>query len=103
MPQIRFHLDPSKMTNPDLNIRYVLPDLLSTISDSTLVDDGFDYTDDNSTILSVFMISEDLEADLEIALRFLSSNPILGNNLLDTVEIFTSEEGQIWKQRYPAR
>jgi hypothetical protein len=46
MHNIVLRLDPRLMENPDLDIRYVLPDLLSERSAGVISDDGYDYVGD---------------------------------------------------------
>ena len=43
MPTIALRLDPRELINPDLDIRYALPDLLVERSGGVLSDDGYDY------------------------------------------------------------
>ena len=68
MPTVAIQLDPSRLTNPDLDIRYVLPDQLEEDSASAVSDDGYDYGR-TSDRLTLFL------GTLE--------NEILGNHLLN--------------------
>ena len=43
MPTIVLRLDPRMFNNPDLDIRYLLPDLLAARSGGVITDDGYDY------------------------------------------------------------
>ena len=36
-------LDPKKLRNPDLDLRYVVPDLLTVRSNGNVRDNGYDY------------------------------------------------------------
>ncbi|MBL8818548.1 MAG: hypothetical protein JNL58_21145 [Planctomyces sp.] len=102
MAQIRFDLNPAKLTNPDLDIRYQLPDRLAAIPKSTMTDNGYDYSEDEPPVLMVFVNSEEPDTDLELAVRFLSTNTVLENKVLHAATIFTSDDAEEWKQRYPA-
>jgi hypothetical protein len=102
MAQIRFDLDPAKMPNPDLDIRYRLPDSLAALPDSTMTDNGYDYSDDQPPLLMVFVNSDAPDADVQRSIAFLSENQLLDNNVLDAATISTSEDGENWRQVYPS-
>ncbi|HSZ58350.1 MAG TPA: hypothetical protein VK797_21980 [Tepidisphaeraceae bacterium] len=46
MVTIIVQLDAAKLDNPDLDIRYVLPDLLLSRAGGLLSDGGYDYAED---------------------------------------------------------
>jgi hypothetical protein len=48
MAMVMLQLDPARLSNPDLDIRYALPDLLVERSSGRLTDDGYDYPGDGS-------------------------------------------------------
>lgn len=81
MPTVAVQLDPSRLTNPDLDIRYVLPAQLSEESASVLSDDGYDYGR-TSDRLTLFMKTADLASAVPIVLSTLAKE-ILGNRLLN--------------------
>jgi hypothetical protein len=103
MPQIRFTLDPSKLRNPDLDIRYRLPDSLSALPNSTMTDDGYGYSDDASPLLLIYLNSDSLDADLQRSLDFLAANELLDNAILDAATVSISENGTDWRQVYPPK
>ena len=67
MPTVAIQLDPSRLTNPDLDIRYVLPDQLEEDSASAVSDDGYDYGR-TSDRLTLFLRTADLAAAVPIVL-----------------------------------
>ena len=81
MPTIAIQLNPALLTNPDLDIRYVLPETIVQSSGSLLSADGFDYgrTSDRMTI---FLKTEDVEAAMPVVLKALEAE-MLGNRLLN--------------------
>ena len=101
MPQIRFRLDPGRMANPDLDIRYLLPDSLAALPDSTMKDNGYDYSDDTPPFLMIFVTSDAPDADVERSLEFLRTNQLLENNVLDAATVCISDGGDEWRQVYP--
>lgn len=101
MGQIRFDLNPAKLSNPDLDIRYQLPGRLAAIPEGTMTENGYDYSDDEPPVLMVFVNSVQPDTDVELAVRFLSISTVLENKVLDAATIFTSDNEEEWKQRYP--
>jgi hypothetical protein len=57
MSEITIVCDAEKMKDPDLDIRYELPEYLASMIEG-LEDDGYDYGEE-STILELYMISKD--------------------------------------------
>jgi hypothetical protein len=80
MPEIAIQLDPEKLSNPDLDIRYVLPDLIAAASNGIIKDDGYDYSR-TSRRITVYLRAQDLEAAMPFVLEFLRGPPVLGNHL----------------------
>jgi hypothetical protein len=77
-------LDPKKLTNPDADIRYKLPEYLQDATNDLVKDDGYDYLDDGSLVL--FLVGDE-ESAVEIILRTLRNGPFLGNDLMSMVVI----------------
>jgi hypothetical protein len=101
MARLRIALDPSKLANPDLDLRYVLPDALCAIPDCGLQDDGFDYSDDSPPLLLIYLTSDAPDKDAELAVRFLRSNAVLENNLLDAATVCVTNNDTDWRQVFP--
>ena len=72
MPTVAIQLDPSRLTNPDLDIRYVLPDQLEEDSASAVSDDGYDYGR-TSDRLTLFLRTADLAVAVPIVLGTLEN------------------------------
>jgi hypothetical protein len=86
MPSIIVQLDPNKLANPDLDIRYVLPDLLVAKSAGRLIDDGYDYVETpgdgpGNSFMLLFLRTEDVSAALPGVIATLQSERVLGNDL----------------------
>ena len=79
---IIIQLDPAKLSNPDLDITCVLPDLIVERSGGRLADDGFDYAGEGPTqCLLLFLSTEDVDAALPAVVDVLKSEQVLGNDL----------------------
>jgi hypothetical protein len=75
-------LDPARLSNPDLDIRYVLPDLLIERSAGRLTDDGYDYAGEGSApCLLLFLRTDDVSAAIPGVIEVLKSERVLENDL----------------------
>jgi hypothetical protein len=80
MHTIAIKLHAENLANPDLDIRYVLPDLLKERSGGIISDDGYDYVgDDNDLVL--FLKVTDLERAVACINHVLTGDHVLGNDL----------------------
>jgi hypothetical protein len=81
VPTIAIQLNPALLSNPDLDLRFVLPETIEARSGRMVSDDGFDYgrTSDRMT---VFLRTADVEASIPAVLDALDIE-ILGNRLLE--------------------
>jgi hypothetical protein len=75
-------LDPAQLSNPDLDIRYVLPNLLVERSSGRLTDDGYDYAGEGSApCLLLFLRTKDANAAIPGIIEVLKSERVLENDL----------------------
>ncbi len=51
--EITLTLDPSKLSNPDADLRYAIPEMVEKLSINQLKDDGFDYDDADNMIIYI--------------------------------------------------
>jgi hypothetical protein len=80
MHTILIRLDPRLLSNPDLDIRYVLPDLLAERSGGVITDDGYDYVGDRPFMI-LFLKVADLDSAIETILDLIENIRVLGNDL----------------------
>jgi hypothetical protein len=79
---IILQLDPSRLSNPNTDIRYRLPDLLIARSGGLLSDDGYDYSKgDGAPCLLIFLESIEPVAAMPGIIKVLKSERVLGNDL----------------------
>jgi hypothetical protein len=86
MHTIILKLDPEGLENPDLDLRYKLPDLLVERSGRRIEDDGYDYARDGyyppgNAPLLLFLKASDLEAALKCIIDVVENTRVLGNDL----------------------
>jgi hypothetical protein len=87
MQTIMLRLNPEKLANPDLDIRYVLPDLLVEKSNSLIIDNGYDYEDFGNRAMLLYLQTNNLEKALVCINDLITNTKVLDNDLSDAVEI----------------
>lgn len=95
MKHLVLTLDPEKLQNPDLDLRYVIPDLLSARSDGNIKDNGYDYENQenpNSPLLAIFLTATDLPAALTTIGQLVLNEEVLGNDLSSAAVLYLEEE-----------
>ena len=90
MQTIIITLDSGKMDNPDLDIRYILPDRIDEYTDGQITDNGFDYI--TGDIMGLWLETEDAAESVDKVISLIESEEILDNDLSRAAEIFISEE-----------
>ena len=90
------------MPNPDLDIRYDLPDALAAIPETSIKYNGYDYSDREPPLLMVYVLSDDTESDLKLSIDYLREHLMFDNNVLDAATIHISSDGENWSQAFPA-
>lgn len=82
MATLILQLDPAKLCNPDLDIRYRLPDLLIERSGGRLADGGYEYAGDGAApYLLLFLDTEDPDGALPAVIKVITSERVLENDL----------------------
>jgi len=90
MQTILIVLNSEKMDNPDLDIRYLLPDRIQEYTDGQIVDNGYDYL--NSDEMGIWFDTDDAAQNVEKVIELIKSEQILDNDLSRVAEIYISEE-----------
>lgn len=90
MQTIIITLDSRKMDNPDLDIRYILPDRIDEYTDGQITDNGFDYI--TGDIMGIWLDTENVSENFDKVVSLIESEEILDNDLSRAAEVFISEE-----------
>ena len=90
METIIIKLDSKKLENPDLDIRYDLPDRIAEYTDNKVTDNGYDYLTD--TELAVWLAAEDAEKAYGDVVELLKKEKFCDNDLSATAEVYVSKE-----------
>jgi hypothetical protein len=86
MRTIIIKLMPARLSNPDLDIRYVLPDLIVEKSRGRIKSDGYDYESGSDAML-IYLLAEDVEEAVTCITDVLESTPVLGNDVRGAAEV----------------
>lgn len=90
METIIIVLDSNKMKNPDLDIRYTLPQRIEDYTNNKITDNGYDYISDNE--LGLWLETEDSNKNVEMVIQLIKEETFLDNDLSEIADIFISEE-----------
>ncbi len=83
-------LNSSKMENPDLDIRYVLPDMLQKYTQNEICDNGYDYITNEE--LGIWLSAKSAKENYGKVLAFLEEHLVYCNDLTGTVKIYISDK-----------
>jgi hypothetical protein len=89
---IAIKLDPARLNNPDLDIRYNLSDLIEAATMGQISADGYDYVEEDNNPIVVFLKSAQPLEDVKVVLDVLRQNTVCGNDLLPVVVVAVSDE-----------
>ena len=106
MSAIIISMDSRKMENPDLDIRYTLPDRIEEWSQGAVQDNGYDYVDEKGHILAVWLKTEDAEGWWPKIVELLKTEKFCENDLSRSALVLISEESgaefekcrQVWPE-----
>ena len=106
MSAIVISMDSRKMENPDLDIRYLLPDRIEEWSEGAVSDDGYDYVDEEGHILAVWLETGDAVVWWPKIVELLKTEQFCENDLSRSAQVLISEESgaefekcrQVWPE-----
>lgn len=90
MQTIVIVLDSTKMANPDLDIRYILPERIEEYTNNSIKDNGYDYI--SGTEFGLWLETDDSANDVEKIIQLIKTETFLENDLSNVADIFVSEE-----------
>ena len=88
MQTIGIVLDPGKMSNPDLDIRYDLPERIEEYTDGKVKESCYDYLPDQRMV--IWLDAEDSSKNVGDVIQLIGSEKILDNDLTGAAEIYIS-------------
>lgn len=93
-------IDPSKLFNPNLDIRYDLPDLIATHSNGAMNADGYDYVGP-ANHLALYLTGLDADEGKRLIVKIVQAERVLENDLRDAVVCSCNDAGS-WVVFFPA-
>jgi hypothetical protein len=90
MPSMVIRLDPEKLAQPDLDLRYEIPDLLAQRSGGLILDDGYDY-EPQGNAMQIYLRTTDLDSAVPQVVKFLETERLHGNHLAAAAQVGISE------------
>lgn len=93
MQTIIILLDPARLVNPDLDLRYKIPDCIEEVTDGRIQDNGYDYIDSNnrSSLLGIWLETENAAENYKDIVKLFQEKKFLENDLSKSAEIYISE------------
>lgn len=89
MQTIIIKLNPTALTNPDLDLRYRVSERIEKITNGAIQDNGYDYLDNQ--MLGLWLQAESAIQHYPTIIKLLQEEKFLNNNLSKAVEIYISE------------
>ncbi|MCI9079667.1 MAG: hypothetical protein HFH68_12240 [Lachnospiraceae bacterium] len=86
-------LDAAKLVNPDLDLRYKIPDCIEEVTNGRIQDNGYDYIDSNdeSSLLGIWLETENAAENYKDIVKLFQKKKFLNNDLSKSAEIYISE------------
>jgi len=85
-------LDSKKMSNPDLDIVYSLPERVDEYTGGEVKDDGYEYLSD--TLIGIWMETKDAAGNFGRIIQLMKEEKFFDNDLSKIAEIYISEESK---------
>lgn len=101
MGSIGIKLDSSKMNNPDLDLRYIIPDKIEGLTKGAVKDDGYDYSADKTNSIIIFLNCVNPKKYVNEVLDILRNEDFLDNNIYE-VGVVAIDDGEGYKVIHPS-
>ena len=88
MISIAISLNPKDLVNPDLDLRYLIPEKIESATDGEIQDNGYDYVDGDNIV--VYMTTDRKEI-IQKAIETIENETILDNKLAESVVVGVNE------------
>ena len=90
MQTIIIVLNAKKMSNPNLDIRYTLPERIEEYTNNQVKDNGYDYISD--TKLGLWLETDSSVNNVEKIIQLINTERFFLNDLSKVAEIYISDE-----------
>lgn len=95
MQTIIIVLNPAKLQNPDLDLRYLIPERIEEVSGGIIRDNGYDYIDTeegkSGPLMGIWLETEQADEDWHMIKKLFQEEKFKENDLSVSAEIYISE------------
>lgn len=88
-------LNPGKLENPDMDLRYCIPDRIQEVSNSVIQDNGYDYIDTEEgqpgPLMGIWLETESASENWTMISKLFQNEKFKGNDLSKSAQIYISE------------
>lgn len=91
MQTIIVKLSPRKLKNPDLDLRYRIPEYIEKASHGRIMDNGYDYLNDADNSMGIWLKTDSAQECYPMIVELFRKKKILRNDLSEAAEIYISE------------
>lgn len=88
MQTIIIKLDPAKLTNPDLDLIYRVPERIEAVSQGVIQDNGYDYLENQ--VIGLWLQTDSAEETYPLVVTILQEELFLENDLSTSAELYIS-------------
>ena len=99
MASIAIKLNPEQLSNPDADLRYLIPKRVQEVYKESITEDGYDYLDDNSMV--IYLATDDPDAGVKKVIELLQNEKVLNNRILESA-IIGLDRGSGYTVVFPA-
>lgn len=89
-------LNPGKLENPDMDLRYSVPDRIEEVSGSLIQSNGYDFIDTETgepgPLMGIWLETENAGENWHIVSELFQSEKFFGNDLSLSAQIYISEK-----------
>ena len=88
-------LNPGKLENPDMDLRYSVPDRIEEVSASQIRGNGYDFIDTDGgepgPLMGIWLEAENANESWHMVRELLQNENFKGNDLSSSAQIYISE------------
>ena len=89
-------LNPGQLQNPDLDLRYLVPERIEEASGSLIQDNGYDYIDAEEgqpgPLMGIWLETENAAQNWSLIAELFQNEQFKGNDLSASAQIYISEK-----------
>src|SRR5262245_19287443 len=85
MPSVVIRLDPARLTDPDIEMRYEIPDMLAERSGGLVESEGYDYEPEGA--MQIYLDTADVGRAVPYVIALLENERLHGNHLARAAQV----------------